>query len=76
VATLSFSLGSKGTINDGPLVVFFGIVTAVLAMRRPENEHLFILGKLSFKSALLGRPARRYSQTRWPPMHISGLCVS
>jgi hypothetical protein len=58
----------------------FGVfitMSALSFMRWPENYHLFILGALSFSSALFGRTAiRRRWHHQWPRLHLTGMGAS
>jgi uncharacterized membrane protein len=45
-------------------------------MRWAENYHLFILGALSFSSALFGRTAARRHWNQWPRLHLTGMGAS
>jgi len=45
-------------------------------MRWAENYHLFILGVLSFASALFGRTAVQRRWHQWPRLHLSGMGAS
>jgi len=58
------------------LLALFASAAILSAMRWAANYHLFILGALSFASAVLGRSAIRQ---RWPrsiELHITGMGLS
>ncbi|HSY84795.1 MAG TPA: hypothetical protein VK807_23725 [Gemmatimonadaceae bacterium] len=65
-----------GTIYYWCLAVVFVTATALSAMRWAEDYYLFILGALSFSSAVLGRTARRRRWRNWATVHISGMGMS
>ena len=66
-----------GTIYYWCLVVLFASATALSAMRWAENYHLFILGVLSFGTAVFGRVAvRQPSPARRLRLHVSGMGLS
>jgi len=53
------------------------ITMALLSiMRWTENSHLFVLGTLSFTSALFGRSAARRRWRQWPRVHLAGMGAS
>jgi hypothetical protein len=45
-------------------------------MRWPHDNHLLLLGILSFGSAAIGRAASRQQWRRWPQVQIVGMAVS
>jgi hypothetical protein len=50
--------------------------TAILSiMRWPHDNHLLILGILSFGFAAIGRAASRHQWRQWPRIHIVGMGV-
>src|SRR6476620_10660680 len=48
-------------------------MSALSFMRWAENYHLFILGVLSFASALFGRTAVQRRWHQWPRLHLTGM---
>jgi hypothetical protein len=67
---------SFGTIYFWCLFGVFVTMGALSFMRWIENRHLFILGTLSFASALLGRTAARRRWSQWPRVHLTGMGAS
>ena len=59
-----------GTIYYWSLSAVFASATALSIVRWPEDQHLFILGALSFGAAFLGRTARRQQWRGWVRPHI------
>jgi cell division protein FtsW (lipid II flippase) len=51
----------------------FVTMTALSLMRWAQNYHLFILGALSFASALFGRTAVQRRWHQWPRLHLTGM---
>jgi uncharacterized membrane protein len=49
------------------------VTMSTLSFMRAENSHLFILGVLSFSSAIFGRIA---AQRHWPRLHLTGMGAS
>jgi cell division protein FtsW (lipid II flippase) len=54
----------------------FVTMSALSFMRWLENYHLFILGALSFASALFGRTAVQRRWHQWPRLHLTGMGAS
>jgi len=65
-----------GTIYFWCLFGVFVTMSALSFMRWAENYHLFILGALSFASALFGRTAIQRRWHRWPRLHLTGMGAS
>ena len=66
-----------GTIYYWCLSALFASATALSLMRWAENYHLFIIGALSFGTALLGRAAARQPQpSRRFDLHATGMGLS
>jgi hypothetical protein len=65
-----------GTIYFWCLAVIFASATLLSIMRWAEDYHLFILGALSFGSALVGRTARRTRWHGWIRWHITTMGLS
>jgi hypothetical protein len=65
-----------GTIYFWCLFGVFITMSALSFMRWAENYHLFILGALSFASALFGRTAIRRHWNQWPRLHLTGMGAS
>jgi hypothetical protein len=66
-----------GTLYSWCLSAVFASATALSAMRWTENYHLFIIGALSFATALLGRAAARRQQPgRRFDLHVAGMGLS
>jgi hypothetical protein len=58
------------------LAVLFGSASILSLMRWTDDYHLFILGLLSFMSAMFGRSAARGHWRRWPRLHLTGMGLS
>jgi cell division protein FtsW (lipid II flippase) len=58
------------------LAVLFGSASILSLMRWTDDYHLFILGLLSFMSAIFGRSAARGHWRRWPRLHLTGMGLS
>ena len=54
----------------------FVTMSALSFMRWAQNYHLFILGALSFASALFGRTAVQRRWHQWPRLHLTGMGAS
>jgi cell division protein FtsW (lipid II flippase) len=54
----------------------FVTMSALSFMRWAENYHLFILGALSFASAIFGRTAVQRRWHQWPRLHLTGMGAS
>jgi hypothetical protein len=65
-----------GTIYFYCLLILFASATFLSLMRWSEDDHLFVLGALSFASALFGRAALRGRWRQWVRLHITGLGLS
>jgi hypothetical protein len=65
-----------GTIYFWCLFGGFITMSALSFMRWAQDYHLFILGALSFASALFGRSAVRRHWSQWPRLHLTGMGVS
>jgi uncharacterized membrane protein len=58
------------------LLGLFASATLLSIMRWAENNHLFVLGAMSFASAWLGRAAIRQRWPYWARLHITGMGLS
>jgi len=67
---------TSGTIYFWCLSALFVSATGLFLVRWAEDYHLFVLGALSFGSAVIGRSARRYQWPKWARLHISGMGAS
>jgi uncharacterized membrane protein len=85
VVTGAFAMLSKkgrgrhsnfGAIYFLCLLGVFITMSALSFMRWAENYHLFILGVLSFASALFGRTAARRHWNQWLRLHLTGMGTS
>jgi uncharacterized membrane protein len=65
-----------GTVYFWLLALLSGSATVLSAMRWEDDYHLFILGLLSFSTALFGRTAARRHWHQWPRLHLSGMGLS
>ena len=65
-----------GTVYFWCLFGVFVTMSALSFIRWAENYHLFILGALSFASAVFGRLAARQHWRQWPRLHLSGMGAS
>ena len=65
-----------GTVYYWCLAVVFCSATVLAALQWTEDYHLFILGALSFASAVVGHNARRRRSQNWATVHISGMGMS
>jgi hypothetical protein len=65
-----------GTVYCWSLVVVFLSMTALSIIRWPANNHLFVLGILSFGTGFIGRTARRGRWRGWLRIHVVGMGVS
>jgi hypothetical protein len=65
-----------GTIYFWCLFGVFVTMSALSFMRWAENYHLFILGLLSFSSAVFGRFAVQWRVHQWPRLHRIGMGAS
>jgi|SRR6516165_4815726 hypothetical protein len=67
---------SAGTVYYWGLVVVFLSMAALSILRWPANNHLLVLGILSFGTGMIGRLARRRLWHGWLRMHVSGMALS
>jgi len=67
---------SAGTIYFWSLLVVFVTMSILSIIRWPANNHLLVLGILSFASGVVGRSARRRLWRSWPRIHMTGMAVS
>jgi hypothetical protein len=67
---------SAGTFYYWSLVIVLVSMTALSLMRWPHDNHLLMLGILSFAAGAIGRAARRQLWPRWAPIHVSGMGLS
>jgi hypothetical protein len=65
-----------GTVYYWSLLVVCLSMTALSLIRWPGDNHLLVLGVLSFGAAVVGRGARRRQRPCWLPVHITGMSVS
>ena len=65
-----------GTIYYWCLAGVFVTMAALSFMRWTGNQHLFILGTLSFGSAHLARLAARRHRRQWVRLHLAGMGAS
>jgi len=65
-----------GTIYFWSLLIVFITATIMAITRWTEDYYLFILGLITFTSALIGRRARRKLWTKWSIIHITGMGIS
>jgi hypothetical protein len=65
-----------GTIYYAALVVVFATMAVLSIARWAEDEHLFVLGALSFVAATFGREARRRLWPGWARLHMTGMGLS
>ena len=64
---------TSGTLYYWCLAVLVASATGLSVVRWAENYHLFILGVLSFASALFGRTAVQWRWQQWPRLHLTGM---
>ena len=67
---------SAGTVYYWSLVIVVGSMTVLAILRWPHDNHLLILGILSFGAGFVGREARRHLWSGWPRIHVSGMGLS
>ena len=67
---------TAGSVYFWSLVVVFLTMTLLTLLRWPANNHLFVLGCLSFLAGVVGRRARRRLQPGWASVHVSGMALS
>jgi uncharacterized membrane protein len=65
-----------GTIYFWCLSALFASTMFLSVVRWAEDYHLFVLGAVSFASALFGRTALRRRWPRWTELHIVGMGLS
>jgi uncharacterized membrane protein len=65
-----------GTTYFWCLFGVFITMSTLSVMRWAESYHLFILGSLSFATALFGRAAARRHWNQWPRLHLTGMGTS
>jgi hypothetical protein len=65
-----------GTVHYWCLTLVCGSMVMLSVMRWPEDNHLLILGVLSFAAGAIGRAARRRHWRHWLRVHIIGMGVS
>jgi hypothetical protein len=65
-----------GTYYYWSLVVVSLTMAALSLLRWPHNNHLFVLGILSFAAGFVGREARRRLWRGWLPTHVTGMALS
>jgi hypothetical protein len=67
---------SAGTIYFWSLLVVFVTMSILSIIRWPANNHLLVLGILSFAAGVIGRSARRRLWLGWPRVHMTGMALS
>ena len=67
---------SAGTFYYWSLVIVSASMTVLSIRRWPHNNHLLILGILSFGAGFAGRSARRRLWPGWPRYHMTGMGLS
>jgi hypothetical protein len=67
---------AAGGVYYWSLVVVFLTMAALSIIRWPTNNHLLVLGILSFAAGWVGRRARRQLNPGWAPVHVSGMALS
>ena len=65
-----------GSVYYWVLWIVFGTSIMIAVFRWKEDYHLFILGCLSFLSAVAGKIALKRKWPKWSIIHISGMGVS
>jgi hypothetical protein len=65
-----------GTIYYWCLALVCGSMAILSVMRWPEDNHLLMLGILSFVAGAIGRAARRGQWPGWLQVHVTGMGVS
>jgi hypothetical protein len=58
------------------LVAVFLSMGALSILRWPADNHLLVLGILSFGAGTVGRMAKRRLWRGWLPVHVSGMAIS
>lgn len=67
---------SAGTVYYWSLVVVFLSMATLSILRWPANNHLFVLGVLSFSAGVVGRMAKRRLPPGRLPVHVAGMGLS
>jgi hypothetical protein len=67
---------TAGTMYYWSLAVVFVSMAALSILRWPANNHLFVLGIVSFGAAVIGRMAKRRPGPEWLRVHVTGMAVS
>jgi len=67
---------AAGTVYYWSLVIVFVSMTILSALRWPDDNHLLVLGMLSFAAGFVGRAARRNLWAHWARIHMSGMGLS
>lgn len=65
-----------GTCYYWSLVVVSLTMAALSLLRWPHNNHLLVLGILSFTASFVGREAKRRRWRGWLPTHVTGMALS
>jgi len=65
-----------GSVYYWAMWIVFITATLIAIARWEQDYHLFILGAISFLSAVMGRRALRKNWKRWSIYHISGMGIS
>lgn len=65
-----------GTFYFWSLMIVFLTACVIAILRWKEDYHLFILGFVSFISAIVGRAARRNRWEKWSIIHITAMGIS
>ena len=65
-----------GSVYYWSLVMVFVTMTVLTILRWPANNHLFVLGLVSFVAGSVGRRARRRRRPGWAPVHVTGMALS
>jgi hypothetical protein len=68
--------GFAGTVYYWCLALVCGSMAILSVMRWPEDNHLLMLGMLSFAAGATGRAARRGQWRHWLQVYITGMGVS
>ncbi len=66
----------SGTIYFWCLAGVFLTAASLAAVRWAQDDHLFVLGALSFAAAFLGRQARRQRWRHWVRLHLAAMGTS
>ncbi|HEY1885211.1 MAG TPA: hypothetical protein VGG86_04065 [Roseiarcus sp.] len=65
-----------GSVYYWGLACVFATMTVLAISRWAEDDHLFVLGALSFVAATVGRMARRRRWPSWARVHLTGMGTS